>query len=124
MPLYPIPFGMKHLLVRFISLIDCLPQHIEPPPFTKLLNKTPNYRDFKVFGCLYFPYLRPCNDHKFQPRSLLCVFIGYALSQKDYKCLKLSSQRVFASRHVPFHEVQFPFKTNSTPEPSNSTFPK
>jgi hypothetical protein len=32
MPLYLISFGMKHLLVRFISLIDCLPQHMSLHP--------------------------------------------------------------------------------------------
>lgn len=56
---------------------------------------------------LCFPYLRSYMDHKLEPRSSPCVFIGYAVSQKGYKCLELSTNRIYISRHVVFNEQQF-----------------
>lgn len=37
----------------------------------------PNYIISWVFGCIYFPYLRPYNKHKLKYRSQPSVFLGY-----------------------------------------------
>lgn len=55
--------------------------------FFTLFNKLPDYSFLWVLGCLCFSYTRPYNDHKLQLRSKPCVFFGYSLSQKGYKCL-------------------------------------
>jgi histone deacetylase 1/2 len=40
------------------------------------------------------------------------VFLGYSSSHLGYHCLDLTSQRIYVSRHVYFHEDIFSF-TNS-----------
>jgi hypothetical protein len=55
------------------------------------------------------PNLRPYNTHKFDFCSKRCVFLGYSLAHKGYKCLEVSSGRVYVSRDVIFEEQVFPF---------------
>ena len=53
--------------------------------------------------------LRPYNNHKLQFRSKQCVFLGYSNLHKGYKCLDISTGRVYISRDVVFDEDIFPF---------------
>jgi hypothetical protein len=87
-------------------------------PFEKLFNTTPDYSFLKTFGCSCWPNLRPYNSHKLQPRSLECIFLGYSLLHKGYKCLHLPSGRLYISRDVIFVENKFPFSTLSIPAAS------
>ena len=48
-------------------------------------------------------------SHKLQPRLIQCVFLGYSLLQKGYKCLHLPSGHVYFSRDVLFNEDVFTF---------------
>lgn len=63
------------------------------------------------FGCACWPNLRPYNSHKLQFRSRQCVFLGYSNFHKGFKCLDLSSGRVYISRDVIFDETIFPFSS-------------
>ncbi|KAJ4807334.1 Gag/pol [Rhynchospora pubera] len=87
-------------------------------PFELLFNRPPDYLSLRVLGSQCFPYTRPYNQHKLQPRSLVCVFIGYAMSHKGYMCLHIPSGRIFVSRHVIFNEQVFPFHSESISTPS------
>jgi hypothetical protein len=78
-------------------------------PLERLFNQQPDYSFLKTFGCACWPNLRPYNTHKFAFRSKLCVFLGYSLARKGYKCLEVSSGRVFVSRDVIFDEQVFSF---------------
>ena len=78
-------------------------------PLERLLNETPDYTFFKVFGCACWPHLRPYNSHKLEFRSTKCVFLGYSSLHKGYKCLHVPSNRVYISRDVIFDENVFPF---------------
>ena len=78
-------------------------------PYEKLFAQAPNYTFLRVFGCECWPNLRPYNSHKLQPRSTQCVFLGYSLLHKGYKCLHLPSSRVYFSGDVLFNENIFPF---------------
>jgi hypothetical protein len=40
----------------------------------------------KVFGCVAFVHLHKGLRPKLEPRALRCVFVGYALHQKGYRC--------------------------------------
>jgi hypothetical protein len=94
-----------------VYLINCTPTKLlsYDTPLHRLLGATPDYSNFRVFGCAYWPNLRPYNSHKLQLRSTRCVFLGYSNMHKGFKCLVLSIGRIYISRDMIFHESVFPF---------------
>ena len=76
----------------------------------ELLNKTkPIYTALRVFGCACYPYLWPYAKNKFDPKSLLCVFVGYNEKYKGYICYHPPTGRVYINRHVLFDESRLPY---------------
>jgi hypothetical protein len=77
-------------------LINCLPTPIlhQKSSFESLFHSSPDYSLLKIFGSACWPNLRPYNSHKLQPRSLQCVFLGYSLRHKGYKCYHIPSNRL------------------------------
>jgi hypothetical protein len=73
----------------------------------KLFHKPPDISHIKTFGCICFPYLRPYNTHKLQPRTTPCIFLGYPTHTKGYICLDPKTRRVYISKHVLFNETEF-----------------
>lgn len=61
-----------------------------------------------VFGSVCFLCLHPYTAHKFEPRSLKCLFLGNA-AYKGYRCLCPPTGRIYISRHAIFDEDCFPF---------------
>ena len=59
-------------------LINRMPSKVlnNDSPYYTLFHKMPEYKSFRVFGCLCYPFIRPYNSHKLQYRSLQCVFLG------------------------------------------------
>ena len=73
-------------------------------PFQKLYGHQPNYSALRVFGCTCF-VLRPhVERNKLGPKSAICVFLGYGIGQKGYRCYDPVSQKLYVSRHVTFLE--------------------
>lgn len=79
-------------------------------PFEMLFKEKPSYRSLRVFGSACYPCLRPLQDHKFDPKSLQCVFVGYSSLHKGYMCLYPPTGKVYITRHALFDEEIFPFK--------------
>lgn len=71
-----------------------------------------DFNMLKFFGCLCYPNLRSYTKHKLEPRSLPCVFIGYSMKHKGFKCYHISSGKTYISRHVIFNERCFLYKDN------------
>ncbi|XP_020679649.1 protein argonaute 1A-like [Dendrobium catenatum] len=92
-------------------------------PYYRLYGTQANYDHLRTFGCLCFPWTRPYAPNKLAPRSSICVFLGYSSQHKGYRCLDINTKCIYISRHVTFHEDQFPYKqllhdtpaTNSNP---------
>ena len=84
-----------------------LPDNVSP--YHKLFGKQPVYTALRVFGCKCFPYLRPYMKNKMDPKSLVCVFLGYNEKYKGYRCFHPPTGRVYISRHVLFNETEFPY---------------
>jgi hypothetical protein len=103
-------------------LINRLPTPIlsHQSPFEKLFQSSPDYSLLKIFGSACWPNLRPYNSNKPQPRSLQCVFLGYSLCHKGYKCFHVPTSRVYISRDVIFQKNIFSFHMSS-PSLSHST---
>jgi Reverse transcriptase (RNA-dependent DNA polymerase) len=113
------------VFASMVYLINRLPSSLtKTVPYTTLFNTSPDYTHLRVIGCLCFPYIRPYNDHKLQPRSLPCVFLGYCHSQKGYKCFHIPTNKTFVSRHVLFDEGTFPFRMTSTDGSTTSSSPE
>ena len=107
----------SHAFLAAAYLINRLPTPVlkHQTPFESFFQQLPNYDKLRAFGCLCFYWLRPYSDHKLEKHSKPCVFIGYSNTHNAYKCLDLSSNRVYISRHVQFIEHQFPLASNTSP---------
>ena len=107
----------SHAFLAAAYLINCLPTPIlkHQTPLESLFQHKPNYDKLRAFGCVCFPWLRPYSDHKLDKRSKPCVFIGYSNTHNAYKCLDLTSNRVYISRHVTFIEHQLPLASKTSP---------
>ncbi|GMP46419.1 hypothetical protein CsSME_00014590 [Camellia sinensis var. sinensis] len=68
----------------------------------------------KVFGCVCFVHNHTSSRGKFDSRSLKCVFLGYSLTQKGYKCYHPPSRKWFASMNVTFFQSQSYFLSQSS----------
>ena len=90
-------------------------------PWELLFHTSPDYSRLKVFGCSCFPWLKPYVSSKLDGKSKECVFLGYSLHHKGYRCLDHLTGRVYISRHVLFNETSFPFSQVRTPPASPST---
>ncbi|GJZ49090.1 retrovirus-related pol polyprotein from transposon TNT 1-94 [Tanacetum coccineum] len=110
-----------------VYLINRMPSRTSTnkSPFEHIFKRSPDYSFLRVFGCLYFPRLRPYNRHKMDFRFTPCVFLGYSPSYYGYPCLDISTERLYIARHVHFNEAQFPFdipKTTSPPPLKTSPY--
>ncbi|KAK1417226.1 hypothetical protein QVD17_26351 [Tagetes erecta] len=97
-------------------IINRLPTKVlnEKSPFEMLFSITPSYTNFRVFGCCVYPYLRDYAPHKLAPRSIPCIFLGYAPQYKGYKCFDPASSRMYVTRHARFDENFFPYVSSSS----------
>ena len=83
--------------------------------FEVLSGKPPNYANFHPFGCRVYQCLRDYAPHKFSPRSLPCIFLGYSSSHKGFRCFDTTTSRTYITRHARFDEIFFPFSNTSSP---------
>jgi len=93
-------------------LINQLPSKVInfQTPHERLYHHKPEYDNLRIFGCACWPNLRPYNTKKLSFRSIRCTFLGYRSLHKGYKCLDISTGRVYISRDVVFDESVFPFE--------------
>ncbi|XP_059449525.1 receptor-like protein 7 [Corylus avellana] len=80
--------------------------------YFKLYPREPDYEKLRVFGCLYYPLLRPYGLHKLKYRFEPCTFLGY--NYAGYKCLDPVTNKAYLSRHIIFDEDSFPAKDQAT----------
>ena len=93
-------------------------------PYEILHQQLPNYSDFRTFGTLCYASTLLSTWHKFSPRAIATVFIGYPHGYKGYKLLDLTTLETFISRDVKFFEHMFPFKDkDSTTRSTNPLSP-
>lgn len=78
-------------------------------PWFRLYAQHPDLTHLKVFGCAFYPYLRPYTHHKLEHRTKECLFLGYSTISKGYLCLNLHTNHLYTSRHVLFNESEFSF---------------
>ena len=72
---------------NFISNIIPSTALKQKSPSEILFKQPPDCSFLRVFGSACYPCLRLFTQHKFEPRSLHCVFLGYHPQYKGYRCL-------------------------------------
>jgi histone deacetylase 1/2 len=94
-----------------VYLINRLPSKViqSQTPMERLFGKSGDYSLLRIFGCACWPNLRPYNKHKLEFRSKHCVFLGYSNLHKGYKCLDISTGRLYIFRDIVFDETVFLF---------------
>jgi hypothetical protein len=117
-----------HACATSIYLINRLPCPILQLKYSYqlLYGSLPILTHLKVFGCAYFPLLKPYNTHKLQPKTSTCIFLGYAGQYKGHVCCSLQTRKCFVTRHVIFDESVFPYISESSASastPSLSSLP-
>ncbi|KAF7812189.1 retrovirus-related Pol polyprotein from transposon TNT 1-94 [Senna tora] len=60
-----------------------------------------------------FVHLHKHQRNKLAPRAMRCVFLGYAMHKKGYRCYHPPSQRMFITVDVVFHEESMYFSPES-----------
>jgi hypothetical protein len=98
-------------------LLNRLPSKVmrHPTPHFALYGTAPSYDHLRVFGCACYPNTSATAPHKLSPRSTRCLFLGYSLDHKGYRCLDLTSHCIIISRHVVFDEDVFPLAGSTPP---------
>ncbi|KAL0557270.1 hypothetical protein IC582_005796 [Cucumis melo] len=111
---------MPSHILHLQTPLDCLK---ESYPSTLLVSEVP----LRVFGCTAYVHNFGSNQTKFIPRAQACVFVGYPLHQRGYKCFHPPFRKYFVTMDVTFCENRpyFPvshLQGESVSEESNSTF--
>ena len=71
-----------------VDLINLSPSHaLDGDVLEKVwMKKLVYYDHLKVFGCIVYVHVPDELRTKLDPKAEKCVFIGYSLEQKGYKC--------------------------------------
>jgi hypothetical protein len=55
-------------------------------PEEKFTGKKPDVSHLRVFGCIAYVHVLDEKKSKLDPKAEKCIFIGYSLEQKGYRC--------------------------------------
>ena len=93
-------------------LINRLPSKVIDfqTPHECLYHHKPENDNLRILGGACWPNLRPYNTKKLSFCSIRCAFLGYSSLHKGYKCLDISTGRVYISCDVVFDESVFLFE--------------
>ncbi|KAL5567385.1 hypothetical protein UlMin_030549 [Ulmus minor] len=82
--------------------------------------KLPCFKNLKTFGCVGYVHNK---EGKLDPRSIKCIFLGYAEGVKGYRMWSLESKgtKLIISRDVIFNENEFSYTSVTTTNPAGST---
>ncbi|MCO5558670.1 hypothetical protein L7F22_012256 [Adiantum nelumboides] len=75
-------------------------------PEEKFRGKKPYVSHFKVFGCIAYVHVLDELRTKLDIKAEKCVFIGYSVEQKGYKCYNPVTHQVTVSKDVVFDEME------------------
>ena len=75
-------------------------------PKETFIGRKPDVGHFKVFGCITYVHVLDELHTKLDPKAEKCVFVGYFLEQKGYKCYNPITRQMRVSRDVFFDELK------------------
>uniref|UniRef100_A0A803LQS3 Reverse transcriptase Ty1/copia-type domain-containing protein n=1 Tax=Chenopodium quinoa TaxID=63459 RepID=A0A803LQS3_CHEQI len=90
--------------------LDTLSSHVTIPSVHSLPPR--------VFGCVVYVHLPKRARNKLEPRAVKCVFIGYGVHQKGYRCYDPIQKRVYTTLDCEFFEQTY-YYTPLSPQGEN-----
>lgn len=60
--------------------------------------------DFKIFECLVFVHNHDPHRTKLDPKAYKCIFLGYLVTKRGYRCYSFEKWKYFTSLDVTFFE--------------------
>ncbi|MCO5601946.1 hypothetical protein L7F22_056072 [Adiantum nelumboides] len=76
----------------------------EISPYERLYGIKPTVSYMKVFGCVCYVHVPSEARKKMGPKAVKCIFLGYLVEKKGYKCYDPITRQVYVSRDVRFCE--------------------
>jgi hypothetical protein len=67
--------------------------------------KKPDVSHLIVFGCITYVHVLNEKRSKLDPKAEKCIFIGYSLEQKGYRCFTPCTHKLQVSRDVVFDDM-------------------
>jgi len=71
----------------------------------KFTSKKSDVSHLRVFSCIAYVHVPDEKRSKLDPKAKKCIFIGYSLEQKRYRCFNPSIRKLQVSRDVVFDEM-------------------
>ena len=90
--------------------LDTLSSHVTIPSVHSLPPR--------VFGCAVYVHLPKRARNKLEPRAVKCVFIGYGVHQKGYRCYDPIQKKVYTTLDYEFFEQSY-YYTQLSPQGKN-----
>ena len=75
-------------------------------PEQQFTGTKPDVSHLKVFGCIAYVHVPDELRTKLDPKAKKCIFVGYSLEQKGYRCYNPDTREICVSRDVVFDELK------------------
>ncbi|KAJ9535806.1 hypothetical protein OSB04_un001038 [Centaurea solstitialis] len=86
-------------ILKLKTPLETLEEYTKIPP---LLTLEP-----KVFGCTTFAHIPKSHRNKLDPCADKCVFVGYGVNQKGYRCYNPETRHMFTTMNCDFLETKY-----------------
>ena len=77
----------------------------------------------RIFGSSVFVHIPKHERSKLSPCAVKCVFIGYGINQKGYRCFDPKKRQIFTTMNCDFLESEFFYNTQLTSQGEKSSDP-
>ena len=91
-------------------------------PFEGWFGRVSDLGHLRVWGCIVMGHVPAEKTKKLDGRSVKCVFVGYCLTEKQYKVYNPVTRRMSFTRDVVFWEGEKYAKVSSPTTDTTSTF--
>ena len=75
----------------------------------------------RIFGCTVYVHIPKSTRTKFDPCAVKCVFVGYGINQKGYRCFDPVSNRMYTTMDCDFLETELYFQNQLSRQAGNTT---
>ncbi|KAI3768520.1 hypothetical protein L2E82_19267 [Cichorium intybus] len=86
-------------ILKFKTPLQTLSEFVKIPSFLML--------EPKIFGCTTFVHIPKSQRNKLDPCAEKCVFVGYGVNQKGYRCYNPKTHHMFTTMNCDFLETEY-----------------